>query len=91
VNISDAYKTIGALAGTVVLAFGAVNVFQTRAAADEQKQQIQRSVEELRAEILLNRIAELNAKEAKEPLTPAEKTERELLLAQVKALQAPKK
>jgi hypothetical protein len=64
---------------------------RSEAAQKSEVQQVQRSVDELRAELLLNRISELNAKEAKEPLTPAEKTERELLVAQVAALQAPKK
>lgn len=87
-SISDAYKTLAALAGTVVLAFGAANYFQTKAAAAEAKQEVLKTVEQLRAEVLMNRITELNEKEAKTPLTPAEKSERELLMAQVKQIQA---
>lgn len=84
-TISDTAKNISAIAGVVILAFGAVNYFQTKADAAEQKQEVQKSVEQLRAELLLARIKELNAKKER---TPDEQLELELNLAQVKAIQA---
>jgi hypothetical protein len=85
VTIPSAYQTLAALAGTVALAFGAVNYFQPRAAAAAEKQEVQRTVEELRAELLLTRAKVLNAKENR---TADEQIELELTLAQVKAIQA---
>lgn len=87
-NITETHKTIAALAGTVALAFAAVGHFQTKAEAEEAKVEAKKSVQQLRAEILLQRVKDLSEKEAKEGLTPIEKLERELNLEQVKAIQA---
>lgn len=93
-TLSDTHKAIMAAVGLLALGATSVGVFQTQAAAKEQAKQIEqkqaKSINELRAEIAMNRVGELNTKEAKEPLTPTERTERELLLEQVKALQAEK-
>jgi hypothetical protein len=85
VDIADAYKPMAAIAGAIVLAFGAANYFQTKAEAQEAKQEVQKTVEELRAEVLLQRIKVLNDKPV---LTANEKTELDLNLKQVAAIQA---
>jgi len=85
VTITDTARNLSALAGVVVLAFGAANYFQTKAEAAEQKQQTERTVQQLRAEVLLVRVKQLNAKA---DLTPDEKLELELLIAQVRQIQA---
>lgn len=87
-NITETHKTIVALAGTVAIAFGAVGYFQTKAEADEAKKEAKQSVEQLRAEVLLQRVKALAEKEAKEGLTPSEKVERDLNLKQVEAIHA---
>lgn len=91
-NFSDAHKTIMAVVAIAGLSVGGYKYFIPRSEAAQQieaaKKEQAKSVAELRAELAMNRVGELNSKEAKEPLTPTEKTERELLLAQVKALQA---
>lgn len=91
-TLSDAHKAILSVVGIAGLSIAGYKYFIPRSEAAQQieaaKKEQAKSVAELRAEIAMNRVGELNSKEAKEPLTPTEKTERELLLEQVKALRA---
>lgn len=98
-TLTDTQKAISA--AIVLLALGAtgVTVFQTQKAAAADKaelkqevtksaQQVQQTVEQLRAEVLLQRVKALAEKESKEGLTPSEKVERDLNLKQIEAIQA---
>jgi hypothetical protein len=90
-TLSDTHKTIVAVVSIATLAVGGYKYFIPRAEAAEQiaaaKAEQQKSVQELRAELLLARVKELNAKKER---TPDEQLELELNLAQVKAIQAEK-
>lgn len=91
-SLSDTHKTFAAVAFIAVSAVGGYKYFIPRSEAaqaiEAAKQEQAKSVAQLRIELAMNRVGELNSKEAKEPLTPTERTERELLLEQVKQLQA---
>lgn len=75
----------GAILAIAAVVGGPIKFFETKAAAAEAKQQVVKTVNELRAEMYLKEIAEIDAKP--EP-TKADLTRRELLVGLVKQIQA---
>lgn len=95
-NFTDTHKAIVAAAGIAALTIGGYRYFLPRTEAAEQiaavkaeakatEQKVAKTVDQLRAEVLLARVKQLNEK-AK--LTEDEKLERELNVKQVMAIQA---
>ncbi len=88
-SISDTHKTLIAVVGIAGLSVAGWNYFLPRGEAAEQiaaaKAEQAKSVEQLRVEVLLNRVKQLNDK-AKP--TADEQTEKALLMEQIKTMQA---